>query len=86
MDFKDALIDAFIQRVSESFDRPTKEAKYVYESTIKDTPLRRVLVDMTADCHKGMTKLVAYDCANSIGDGAKWLGDTAREYYTIDFL
>lgn len=74
-DFKDALIDAFIEEVSSCFSWPTKEAKYVYDNTIKDANLCRVLAEMAAG---RMGLRVLAEC------GDAFFEDAAQKYGTVD--
>jgi hypothetical protein len=73
VDYKDALIDAIIHQMRTASYWPVREAKFVYGNTMKNSPLRRVLVAMTATELFGISNDVVY--------GEKW-----RKYNTLDFL
>ncbi|KAE9963886.1 hypothetical protein BLS_008835 [Venturia inaequalis] len=80
VDFKDALIDAIIHRVLLDYYWPSKEAKYVYENTIKDAPLRRLLAAMTAADGLGVWDGNLEHLINSV------YGEEAQKYNTVEFL
>lgn len=78
--FQDALVDAFIHQVLEDVYWPTEEAKYVYENTIKDAPLRRVFAAMTA-----ADNMVAwFDDPDFYGESV--YGEAAQNHSTVEFL
>ncbi|QDS75898.1 hypothetical protein FKW77_002513 [Venturia effusa] len=77
-DFKDALIDAFIEEVALREGWPTKEARYVYENTMRDAPMRHVLAAMAAT-----------GCLGEFDQeirGDDFCNESAREFGNIDFF
>lgn len=81
VDFKDALVDAFIQKTSSSGYLPTEEAKYVYGNTIEGAPLHRVFATLSAEECVGFTE----GNKSTIYGDFVW-GKNEQQYSTVEFL